>query len=61
VDISGQIVLGDESAALRGLVRDLLGAGYMLRRNLSRWSPRKNTSVLRRLSSRAKMLTMRPG
>jgi len=37
VDISGQIVLGDESAVLRGLVRDLLAAGYMLRRNLSRW------------------------
>ena len=46
VDISGQIVLGDESAVLRGLVRDLLGPGYMLRRNLSRWFPRKDTSVL---------------
>jgi hypothetical protein len=29
VGMSGQIVLGDESAALGGLVRDLLGAGYM--------------------------------
>ena len=28
VDISGRIVLGDESAALRSLVRDLLGAGH---------------------------------
>jgi len=28
VDISGRIVLGDESAALRGLVRDLLGEGH---------------------------------
>jgi anti-sigma B factor antagonist len=28
VDISGRIVLGEESAALRNLVRDLLSKGY---------------------------------
>ena len=28
VDISGRIVLGEESAALRGLVRDLLNEGH---------------------------------
>lgn len=28
VDISGRMVLGDESAALRGLVRDLLCEGH---------------------------------
>lgn len=28
MDISGRIVLGEESAAVRGLVRDLLGEGH---------------------------------